>query len=456
MNQTQNDPVSLEWETPYNRSQEDLQPSINIGTIGHVAHGKSTLVKAMTGVRTAKFNKELERNMTIKLGYANCKIWRCNVCQPHHYQSTDSKQMLGTVICYHCGADLELVRHISFVDCPGHEVLMATMLNGATVMDGALLMIAADQTCPQPQTAEHLAAASMMGLHNYVVLQNKVDLVNENKALENYTQIKTFLKTSPSTQQSPIIPISAQQGLNMEHVCRHLANMEVPPRDLTAPPLMIVVRSFDVNRPGESNIDALKGGVAGGSLIRGTLKAGMKIEIRPGRVIKKDGKFICCPLQSEVVTMLSDTNALQIATPGGLIAVGTKLDPSLARGDGLKGQVIGVPGSMPPVFVSLEVSYLKMKRVVGLQKPQPGEKTHDGAVRPLRKGEVVRLNIGSATVDGNVTATKADLVKLQLKTPVCAELGEKLSISRQIGQGHHRLIGVGVIRAGDQIPLRQA
>jgi len=460
MNQSQTTPVSLKRETPL---QEDLQPSINIGCIGHATHGKSTLVKAMTGVKTAKFNKELERNMTIKLGYANCKIWRCSQCQPNHYQSTDSKQMTGEVICYHCGADMELARHISFVDCPGHEVLMATMLSGATVMDGALLLIAANAPCPMAQTAEHLMAASMMGLRNFLVLQNKVDLVTENAAIENYNDINKFLSTS-AANKSPVTPISAQQGLNVDVVCKNLATMQVPPRDLESPPVMLVIRSFDVNKPGETNIDNLKGGVAGGSLLRGTLKVGQKVELRPGRVIKKDGKFICCPLYTEIVSMLSDTNALTHATPGGLIALGTGLDPSLARGDGLKGQVIGIPGSMPPVFLTIEISYTRMKRVAGLATSptpilspgvkKPTNNKGNDIPRKLVKDETVRLNIGPLTLDAVVTATKADLAMLSLKVPCCADLQSKLSISRQQGKGHWRLIGVGVLRGGTQVPFR--
>ena len=65
----------------------------------------------------------------------------------------------------------ELLRHVSFVDCPGHDILMATMLNGAAVMDAALLLIAGNETCPQPQTAEHLAAVEIMKLQNIIILQ---------------------------------------------------------------------------------------------------------------------------------------------------------------------------------------------------------------------------------------------------------------------------------------------
>jgi translation initiation factor 2 subunit 3 len=117
------------------------QATINIGTIGHVAHGKSTVVKALSGVHTVRFKNELERNITIKLGYANAKIYRSNdpKCQrPTCYTSMGSSKEDSFMMN---GFRYELVRHVSFVDCPGHDILMATMLNGAAVMDAALLLI---------------------------------------------------------------------------------------------------------------------------------------------------------------------------------------------------------------------------------------------------------------------------------------------------------------------------
>merc|ERR1719386_49714 len=91
------------------------------------------------------------------------------------------------------GGNYELVRHVSFVDCPGHDILMATMLNGAAVMDAALLLIAGNETCPQPQTSEHLAAVEIMKLDNIIILQNKIDLVTETDAVGQHKQIKQFV-----------------------------------------------------------------------------------------------------------------------------------------------------------------------------------------------------------------------------------------------------------------------
>lgn len=86
------------------------------------------------------------------------------------------------------------LRHVSFVDCPGHDILMATMLSGAAVMDAALLLIAGNEPCPQPQTSEHLAAIEIMKLKHIIVLQNKVDLISESAAEEQYHTILNFVK----------------------------------------------------------------------------------------------------------------------------------------------------------------------------------------------------------------------------------------------------------------------
>lgn len=118
------------------------QATINIGTIGHVAHGKSTLVKAISTINTVRHYDEKFRNITIKLGYANAKLYQCPVCPaPQCFRSFSSSKE-DKVICPHSGAELMLLRHVSFVDCPGHDTLMATMLAGAAVMDAALLLVA--------------------------------------------------------------------------------------------------------------------------------------------------------------------------------------------------------------------------------------------------------------------------------------------------------------------------
>lgn len=231
------------------------QATINIGTIGHVAHGKSTVVQAISGVKPVRFKNELERNITIKLGYANAKIYKCeneNCPRPMCYRSSGSGKE-DAPLCHALGcrnARMKLLRHVSFVDCPGHDNLMATMLNGAAIMDGALLLTAANESCPQPQTAEHLVAMEIMGMKDIIVLQNKIDLVQESMVAEHHKDIQKFIQGTIG-DGAPVIPVCGQLKYNIDVVCEYIVKkIPIPERDFVSPPRMIIVRSFDVNKPG--------------------------------------------------------------------------------------------------------------------------------------------------------------------------------------------------------------
>ncbi|BHF78252.1 Eukaryotic translation initiation factor 2 subunit 3 [Sparganum proliferum] len=430
------------------------QATINIGTIGHVAHGKTTVVRAISTVHTIRHKNELIRNITIKLGYANAKIYKCDnpdCAPPGCYRSFGSANA-DVVNCERegCGGKLRLVRHVSFVDCPGHDILMATMLNGAAVMDAALLLIASNEPCPQPQTSEHLAAVEIMRLNTIIILQNKIDLIKEATAHDQYEQIVNFTKGSVA-ENAPIIPISAQLKYNIDVVCDYIVNsIPVPVRDFTSDPRLIVIRSFDVNKPG-CEVDALRGGVAGGSVLRGVLKIGQEIEIRPGLVSKDEaGRVTCRPIRSCILSLFAEQNDLAYAVPGGLIGVGTKVDPQLFRADRLVGHVIGAVGTLPDIYVELEISFFLLRRLLGVRT----EGDRKGAkVQKLAKHEVLMVNIGSLSSGGHVVAVKGDLAKIALNSPVCTEVGEKLALSRRV-ERHWRLIGWGKIRRGVTINPR--
>ncbi|GAB7345353.1 hypothetical protein MBLNU457_3705t1 [Dothideomycetes sp. NU457] len=432
------------------------QATINIGTIGHVAHGKSTVVKAISGVQTVRFKNELERNITIKLGYANAKIYKCDneECpRPTCYRSYKSDKEVDPP-CERdgCKGTYRLLRHVSFVDCPGHDILMSTMLSGAAVMDAALLLIAGNETCPQPQTSEHLAAIEIMKLSHIIILQNKVDLMREEAAAQHHESILKFIKGTVA-DGSPVIPISAQLKFNIDAVNEYLVSkIPVPPRDFTAAPHMIVIRSFDVNKPG-AEIEELKGGVAGGSILTGVLKLGDEVEIRPGIVSKDDqGKIQCRPIFSRIVSLFAENNDLKFAVPGGLIGVGTRVDPTLCRADRLVGFVLGLKGKLPSIYAEIEVNYFLLRRLLGV-------KTADGKqakVAKLAKNEILMVNIGSTATGAKVIGVKADVAKLQLTSPACTEIGEKVALSRRI-EKHWRLIGWATIMAGSTLePIESA
>ncbi|EOY06548.1 Eukaryotic translation initiation factor 2 gamma subunit, GAMMA isoform 2 [Theobroma cacao] len=455
------------------------QATINIGTIGHVAHGKSTVVKAISGVQTVRFKNELERNITIKLGYANAKIYKCEdercprpMCYKAYGSGKEDSPLCDVPGFENCR--MKLLRHVSFVDCPGHDILMATMLNGAAIMDGALLLIAANESCPQPQTSEHLAAVEIMRLQHIIILQNKVDLIQENVAINQHEAIQKFIQVSYFVLQkmdryfilvflaknnslqgtvadgAPVVPISAQLKYNIDVVCEYIVKkIPIPERNFVSPPNMIIIRSFDVNKPG-FEVDEIKGGVAGGSILRGVLKVNQFIEVRPG-IFHKDenGNIKAAPIYSRIVSLFAEQNELQFAVPGGLIGVGTTMDPTLTRADRLVGQVLGEVGSLPEVFVELEVNFFLLRRLLGV-RTKGSER--QGKVSKLAKGEILMLNIGSMSTGARVIAVKNDLAKLQLTSPVCTSKGEKIALSRRV-EKHWRLIGWGQIQAGTTLEV---
>lgn len=408
-----------------NNLSDPTIPNVNIGVVGHVDHGKTTLVSQLTGSWTDRHSEELKRGISIRLGYADAVFYYCKKCKKWQLEA----------VCPDCGAKLEAVRAVSFVDAPGHETLMATMLSGSAIMDGAMLIIAANEPCPQPQTKEHLMALELTGIKNIVIVQNKIDVVPQKQALENYKQIKAFVKGTVA-ENAPIIPVSAQKKINFSMLLEAL-NETIPnnERDTSASPVMLIARSFDVNKPGASWKD-IKGGVIGGSLICGEFHEGDDIEIRPGRQYIAENKTRWEPILTKITTMNKASRKVAVASPGGLTAVGTKLDPAITKSDTLVGQVAGVQGILPPVRDKLKFEVTLMERVVGSASEQQ--------IDPLRLKEPLMLSVGTAVTVGVVTASKKNIAEVILKRPVCADVGARIAISRQVG-GRWRLIGMGVL-----------
>lgn len=430
------------------------QATINIGTIGHVAHGKSTVVMAMSGVKTTKFTREAVMNITIHLGYANAKIYRSTAKDaqaPASYRPGGSSQR-DLWVDPVTKEEFRLVRHVSFVDCPGHDVLMATMLNGAAIMDAALLLIAANESFPQPQTLEHLKAVEIMKLRNLIVLQNKIDLVKETDALDQYNQIRTYFDRTIGIP-CPILPISAQKKFNIDALLEYICHIPLPRRVLRCPVRMVIVRSFDVNKPGAA-IESLRGGVAGGSVTQGVLQLNQEIEVRPGLVSNIRGQFSAQPILTTAVMLLAENNALQFAIPGGLIAVGTKIDPCLTRQNKMVGMMIGDRGSLPDVLCEIEIQFFLLSQIVGMKQTTTGSKTASTKIPKLQVGEILQINVGTLTASGTVVEVSKDpdLARLKLASPVCCSPSDQVAISRRIDK-NFRLIGWGTIRRGAAIPI---
>ncbi len=408
---------------------DNRQPEVNIGLVGHVDHGKTTLVRALSGEWTDQHSEELKRGISIRLGYADTTLRRCP-----EGEGADAYTVAET--CPDHDVETEVLRTVSFVDAPGHETLMATMLSGAALMDGAVLVVSATETVPQPQTEEHLMALDSIGIENVVIAQNKIDLVDGERARENYEQIREFVEGTVA-EGAPIVPISAEQEINIDLIIEALQEtIPTPERDPDADPQMYVARSFDINRPG-TEWGQLSGGVVGGSLVQGILETDTELEIRPGREVEEGGQTEWRPVTSTVRSIQSGEELVDSAAPGGLLGVGTGLDPSLTKGDALAGQVAGKPGSLPPVWEQFEMDIDLLDRLVGSED--------DSDVEPVSTGEPLMLTIGTATTVGAVTSARGGEAEVNLKRPVCAPEGATIAINRRVGT-RWRLIGIGTLR----------
>lgn len=398
-----------------------LQPEINIGLVGHVDHGKTTLTERLSGRWTDTHSEEIKRGITIRLGYANFSVYYDETTKTYAAQKTETNQ---------------LIRTISLVDAPGHESLMATMLASATIIDGALLLVAANEHCPQPQTREHLMALEIVGIKKVIIVQNKIDLVTKEQALKNYEEIKTFLKGT-AFENAPIIPLSAQHNSNIDLLLKTIQDyIPTPKRDPAAEPIMYVARSFDINKPG-TKIAELKGGVLGGCVMSGKFKVGDNIEIKPGYEVEEKNQKVYYPLRSKIISLMTDKTPVAEVFPGGSIAVLTELDPSIVKSDKLTGSIVGLQGTLPETKTEIVLEVTLLNRVVGAED--------DVVVEPLRKLEPIMLNVNSATTVGVITELSKNTIKCKLKLPVCCKVGSRMTLSRRIGS-RFRLIGYGILK----------
>lgn len=408
-------------------SSTGVQPSVNIGLVGHVDHGKTTLTERLSGKWTDTHSEEIKRGITIRLGYADVVVRRL----PDGTLTT--KPQVD-------GVEAEFVRTLSLVDAPGHESLMATMLAGTTIIDGAILLVAANELCPQPQTREHLMALEMCGIDRVIVVQNKIDLVSKERALRNYAQIKEFLKGT-RYEGAPIVPLSAARGVNVDLLLETIEEfIPTPDRDSAADPIMLVARSFDVTKPG-SPPEKIKGGILGGALRQGRFAVGDRVEMRPGRIFEEANRIRTQPLFATIVSAITGGSEVESIGPGGSIGIMTDLDPTIVKSDSLTGNVVGLPGKLPPVWTNITLDTTLMDRVVG--------SVEDLKVNPLVPNELLMLNVNSAATVGIVRDIAKNRIKCELRKPICAEIGARVTISRRVGT-RFRLIGYGILKEGTE------
>ena len=404
------------------------QPTLNLGMIGHVASGKSTLTRQITGTKTQKFSSEKERNITIEIGYANAKIY-LDKNGKYHTTSSNTNELLDDD-----GEKMQLIKHISIVDCPGHESFMANMINGSAVMDACVLVIATNEQIPQPQTYEHLQAVENIDIDNYIVLQNKMDLIKKSQLSNKLDDIKKFLKDTKA-EKSEIIPSSVQIGVNVNQVIKSIINLPNLERQVNEDPKMIIIRSFDINK---LNIPytKLQGGVVGGSLISGYLKKNDIIELRPGFIIKDKDVYKFKPIISKITSLQSDTRKLDFAFPGGLIGLGLQIDPSLTKNNGMVGQILGKIGSLPPVYHALKLKYNLIKR-------------YDNLKVTFAKNEELLICVNSMRITGTIEYLKKKKknFRIFLEKPICLSKNQKISIFKNINN-NWKLVAISKLIAG--------
>lgn len=410
-------------------SKSLLQPDINIGLVGHIDHGKTTLLWRLSGKWADVHSEELKRGITIKLGYANTLIRKCENCNYLTY----------LIKCPKCNNSTLPLRHVSFVDAPGHKMLMASMLGGAAIIDAAILVIAANEPFPQAQTKEHFLALKAKGIKDLIIVQNKIDLVTKEEAFNQYKAIKEFLEANQIN--ASIIPCSAQQGVNIELVLEALLKLPKPKRDLKAEPVFLVVRSFDVNIPG-SSIEKLKGGVLGGTLKQGKLKLGEEMEVKPGISISKEVKHQKIieykTLKAKILELRTEFYELEEALPYGNLAIQTSLDPALTKADQLAGCIVGLAGTLPNITSQIQFKASLFKKLVGLEEEK--------IIEPLKPNEMLLLSVNTAVTVGKIQEIKKIddqyEVKTSLTIPIVPLAHSKIGIARNYG-GQWRLIGWG-------------
>src|SRR3989344_9131336 len=386
-------------------SKETQIPELNVGVVGHIDHGKTTLLSKLTGKFTDTHSEELKRGITIKLGYAEVII----------YKKKDGSLTTKK------DKDTTPLRYISFIDAPGHEMLMATMLSGAATIDAAILVISAQEGI-KPQTREHCMALETKKINKIIIVQNKIDLVSKEQALKNYHEIKEFIN-GKSIQNAPIIPVSAQQEINIDKILEELCKIEIPKREINEKPIFLVARSFDINRPG-TLIDNLRGGVLGGVLKKGKLNVGDEIEIKPGISTKKANQVMYKAINTKILSLHKGNKSVEEVIPGASISIETELDPFLTKADSLTGCLVSTKGNLPEITYKIRIKSKLFGEVLGLESQKK--------VEPIKTKEMLMLNLNTTISVGVVERIKGEELEIILNIPVIALKGEDVGIARNI------------------------
>lgn len=384
------------------------QPIINIGMLGSVSDGKSTTVFQLTGTKTQRHSREMKRNITIKPGYANMKI----------YKDNDILNTTGGT----------LVHNISFIDCPGHYELILTMMSCIKLMNGIILVVsAAEPLEKKPQLLQHILAIKLSGIKNIIVCLNKLDLVKKNIVVQRKNQLEILLKQYDISPMC-IIPVCMSQGIGVNYLLENIMKYMGPDKVVNndrIQPLFMITRSFDINK---LNIPTTKmvGGVVGGSLIQGTLKVGDMIEIKPGIMNKdKDGNTKYIPHITPILSLKSEEIDLVNISPGGLIGIGTNIDMFYCKNDMMIGDMIGLVGQLPDCKTTLSIIYTKVE--------------FDSYVWNPILNSNVSIVVGTKVVNSRIVELNTNIrtISIILDRPVCINNADNIILCTKSTDGFH-------------------
>jgi len=376
----------------------------NIGFVGAVSFGKTTLVSCLSGVNTKRHSAEQKSGRTVQLGYANVLLWQCQFCE----EIFSSGQKVKQKKCDFCDNDCTVAFELSLCDCPGHNSFIKTMIRGVSVIDAAIMVTDVTKPPNTKQNLEHLAILEVLGVKDLIITQNKCDLVDEPTCVKHYEILKQEFKGTIG-ENAPVVPICAQRGINIDNVITHLYKMckklqtyNISPSKYSG---FTVIRSFDINKP-DTDIDHMKGGVLGGCVIGNQeIKVGDILEIRPG-LITQSGAHI--PLQTKINTIFSEQQSLKSCTMGGLFALGTLMDPALTKADRLIGSLVGLPENLPPVIstMTIKMTYINL---------EPDQK-----VEKLKNDKEYYFMMGNLFIKGKCKATvQKNTFTVEFDHPIC-------------------------------------
>jgi len=438
------------------------QPTQNIAVVGSRGAGVSSFIHRMTdpdhrGLDLSDSSREdphhsisPKRIKNNAINFSNAKMYKCSDdsiprpecyrCYPPKTRDTMEEEHLEYI----------MMKHVSFLDFPSHCNFVSCLLTGSTDLDAIILVVASDEPL-SPLIATLLKAIDRAGINQLIILQNKVDNVGREQAMENYEEIQNCIQKSGFlfAAKSPTVPISVKKDKNVDVVIDLICTYFKPrERDYKLPPRLLIHHSFDPN-PENVEIEHLKGGLVGGQVLQGVFNVGMKVEIRPGVLYKRssrDQTIECLPMKTKITEMFAVENALVVAIPGGLVGICTNMDPAVCSRSKLSGQIVGVPGTLPKIWTEL---LLKIDTfAVSIRSD-----AQEGKVPiPIQDSERLLLNVGGIASVGTVVEKLDNGIVWRSKTPLCVSVGTVVSVARndrgKHGESSWHLIGMAEIAEG--------